>query len=259
MRASAIVRCVLVTALGLCSFVPAATAVSRDVEQLQIRVATLQAQLAEMQQAIADNAKEMKRLSDLLGEQNAEIRKALQDEKLDAEAMQVKMQEMSERISQISERVGAPAAAIPTAAASSAPVAGNATPPTVPTGAATPLPGELFSQAYADYTRGQYDLAIQEFREYLKRFPSAERSADAQYWVGVCLSGKQKFAEAIEALDALLQNYPSSDKLPDAHVKKGGALERLGRRRDALTEYRYVVEHFPNSPAAKIARDKLGS
>ena len=46
-------------------------------------------------------------------------------------------------------------------------------------------------------------------------------------------------------------------KLPDARVKKGMALERLGRKSQALLEYRYVVERFPNTQAARIAREKL--
>jgi TolA-binding protein len=54
-----------------------------------------------------------------------------------------------------------------------------------------------------------------------------------------------------------MQNFASSDKLPDARVKKGMALERLGRRDQALLEWRFVVERYPNSPAARIARDRL--
>jgi TolA-binding protein len=65
------------------------------------------------------------------------------------------------------------------------------------------------------------------------------------------------FAEAIEAWNTLFRDYPSSDKLPDARVKKGMALERLGRRSQALVEYRYVVDRFPNSPASRIARERL--
>ena len=55
----------------------------------------------------------------------------------------------------------------------------------------------------------------------------------------------------------LFRDYPSSDKLPDARVKKGMALEKQGRRSQALIEYRYVVDRFPNSQAARIARERL--
>jgi len=54
-----------------------------------------------------------------------------------------------------------------------------------------------------------------------------------------------------------VRDYPASDKLPDARVKKGMALEKMGRRRQALGEYRYVLDRYPNSPAARIARERL--
>ena len=65
------------------------------------------------------------------------------------------------------------------------------------------------------------------------------------------------YAEAIDSWNLLLRDYPSSDKIPDARVKKGMALERLGRKSQALVEYRYVVDRFPNSQAARLARERL--
>jgi tol-pal system protein YbgF len=120
-----------------------------------------------------------------------------------------------------------------------------------------PAPRELYSQAYADYARGNYDVAIQGFQEYLRAFPNTDFSDNAQYWIGECLYGKQKYAEAIDAWNSLVRDFPSSDKLPDGRFKKGLALERLGRRSQALIEYRYVAEHYPNSEAGRKAREKL--
>ena len=88
-------------------------------------------------------------------------------------------------------------------------------------------------------------------------YPGTDFTDNAQYWIGECLYGKKQYDEAIEAWNTLFRDYPSSDKLPDARVKKGMALERLGRRSQALVEYRYVVDRFPNSPAARIARETL--
>jgi len=82
-------------------------------------------------------------------------------------------------------------------------------------------------------------------------------AGNAQYWVGECLYGKQKYAEAVEAWNSFFRDYPSSEKLPDARYKKGVALEKLGRRSQAMVEWRYVVDRFPNTPAAQKAREKL--
>jgi tol-pal system protein YbgF len=120
-----------------------------------------------------------------------------------------------------------------------------------------PAPRELYSQAYADYARGNYDLAIQGFTEYIRNYPGTDFTDNAQYWIGECLYGKKLYTEAVDAWNLLFKDYASSDKLPDARVKKGMALERLGRRSQALVEYRYVVDRFPNSPAARLARERL--
>ena len=128
--------------------------------------------------------------------------------------------------------------------------------PVAPTGP-PPAPRELYSQAYADYARGNYDLAMQGFAEYLRAYPGTDFADNAQYWIGECLYGKKMYAESIEAWNTLLKDFPSSDKLPDARVKKGMALERLGRKSQALVEYRYVVDRYPTSQAARIARERL--
>ena len=164
-----------------------------------------------------------------------------------------RLKELSDRFADLGSRVQAAASGLP---ASTPTAAGDASPPGSGT-AAPPAPKELYSQAYADYARGNYDLAIQEFQEFLKHYPNTDISDNAQYWVGKCLYGKQKFSDAVEAWNILLRDFPASDKLPDARVDKGLALEKLGRRSQALQEYRYVVDRYPNSPAARVARDKL--
>ncbi|HSD28364.1 MAG TPA: tol-pal system protein YbgF, partial [Vicinamibacteria bacterium] len=143
--------------------------------------------------------------------------------------------------------------AAPGAAGSPAPAAPAPAAPATP----APAPRELYSQAYADYARGNYDLAIQGFTEYIRNYPGTDFTDNAQYWIGECLYSKKMYEEAIESWNTLFKDHPSSDKLPDGRVKKGMALERLGRKSQALVEYRYVVDRFPNSQAARIARERL--
>lgn len=262
----------VVLLLGLA--VPARAA-SKETDRLQIQIASLQGQVADVLRAVEDNQKELKRLNELLAQQNASLNKAVMDQKVQAESLQTAVREMQERLAELTERAQAAAhAPAPNAYTDPAlsPATGTANAPG-PTTGATPGPGpaqtpaapagpppaprELYSQAYADFARGNYDLAIMGFTEYLKAYPGTDFSDNAQYWIGECLYGKQKYQEGIEAWNTLFRDYPSSDKLPDARVKKGMALERLGRKSQALVEYRYVVDRYPNSQAARIARERL--
>jgi tol-pal system protein YbgF len=251
-----------------------AGAASKEIERLQVQVASLQGQIADVLRAVEDSQKEMKRMAELLAQQNATLNKAAMDQKVQVEALQTSMRDVQERMAEVTERMqslrSAAAAAPPTDPGllpANSGVGGAAVGPQgaigAPAGTATPAAGpapaprELYSQAYADFARGNYDLAIMGFTEYLKAYPGTDFSDNAQYWIGECLYGKQKFQEGIDAWNTLFRDYPSSDKLPDARVKKGMALEKLGRRSQALVEYRYVVDRFPNSSAARIARERL--
>jgi tol-pal system protein YbgF len=236
-----------------------AWAANKDIERLQLQIAGLSGQVADLQRITEDNLREVRRLNEALAEQNSVLKKGLQDQRVQDEGVQATLREISERLALIGERFqtmqAPPAPLLPPlgdpGAAPVAPAVGSPSPGSLPP------PRELYSQAYADFARGNYDLAIQAFQEYLKNYPSTDFSDNAQYWIGECHYGKQRYQEAIDAWNALLRDFASSDKLPDARVKKGMALERLGRRSQALLEYRYVVERFPNTQAARIAREKL--
>src|SRR5262245_35019668 len=98
---------VLAAALAVAARAPQASAANKDVERIQIQLATLQSQLNDLQRVIVDNAREMKRLSDQLGEQNAAIKKAQQDQRMDHESLQVALKEIQERLAQLAERAPA--------------------------------------------------------------------------------------------------------------------------------------------------------
>jgi tol-pal system protein YbgF len=257
-----------------------AAAANKDIERLYVQVAALQSQIADLQRTAEESQREIKRLTDLLAEQNAFFRKSTQDRRLQDEALQTTLRELTERMGELDARLQSQAAAAAAAAVAAAtppapipssptdgePAAGSpatagavpVAPTPAPTPAVAPPPArELYSQAYADYTRGNYDLALQGYREYLRYYPDTELSDNAQYWIGESLYAKKQFAEAVEAWDELLRQYPASDKLPDGRFKRAMALERLGRRREALGEYRAVAERYPNSEAGRKAKEKL--
>ena len=260
-------RTLIVGALVLAA-VPVQAA-NKDLERLYIQIAALQTQVADLQRASEDSLKEIRRLNESLAEQSGALRRGAEEQRLREEAFQNALKEFTERLGEMGERLDAARAA--TAAGNPAPQVYTPTgtppppgtvvtsPPPAQPPAGVPPPRELYSQAYTDYARGNYDLAIQGYQEYLRNYPDTEFADNAQYWIGECLYSKQKFPEAIQAWDDLFRKYPSSDKLPDARFKKGLALERLGRRRDAAVEYRFVMDRYPNTEAARKSREKIGT
>src|SRR3989442_12992159 len=87
-----------------------AWAVNKDIERLQIQIAALQGQIADLQRTAEDNQREIKRLADTLTEQNAFLRKALQDRRTQDARPQTPAREFSRRGAELAERLQAPAA-----------------------------------------------------------------------------------------------------------------------------------------------------
>ena len=124
---------------------------------------------------------------------------------------------------------------------------------------ALPDPEELYNTAYADFSKGNYALAISGFEEYHEKFAGSALADNAIYWVGECHYSQGNFADAVQAFDRLLELYPSSDKASASNLKKGLAYLEQNQVGKAIVQLRFVVSEYPGSDAAKIARDKLTS
>jgi tol-pal system protein YbgF len=115
----------------------------------------------------------------------------------------------------------------------------------------------IFSAAFSDYTRGNYELARQQFSDYLKYYGNSGRAAEAQYYLGAAFYQDGDYAEAVRQFDMVLERYPVGVISPDAQYKKGLALVKLNRPDEAVREFRAVIEKFPNSNVAPNARAEL--
>jgi tol-pal system protein YbgF len=119
-------------------------------------------------------------------------------------------------------------------------------------------PDQLFAAAYGDYSRGNYDLAISEFNQYVETYPASEMADNAQYWIGECRMARKQFNEAIAEFDKVSAMFPKGDKVPGARYKKGLALMELGQTEAARAEFQAIIKLFPKSNEASLARQQMG-
>jgi tol-pal system protein YbgF len=129
---------------------------------------------------------------------------------------------------------------------------------TVPSGpAASGNPMETYQAAYRDYQRGNFDLAIEGFQEFLTGNARSELSDNAAYWIGESLFSQKKYREAIQQFDAVVNNYPRSEKVPGALLKKGYSYINVGERAQGVVQLQYVLHEHPKSQEAALARQRL--
>lgn len=143
---------------------------------------------------------------------------------------------------------GAPSAQAP----APAPAAGGA-----PSGFPPISADTLYQNGLRDFTSGKYDLARQEFSDYMRNFPSNDLASNAQFYLGEIYYAQNDFTNAIMAYDNVLMNYPRSFKLAASMYKKGTAELELGLKASGVRDLREVVRRFPGSDESKRSSAKL--
>src|SRR5207253_10493185 len=136
---------------------------------------------------------------------------------------QAKLEDTNYRLSQLSQQIAStnqelktfrPAPQPPVPAPDSPVQAPGTAPPPQAGGGADPQ--SLYNAAYNDYLKGNYDLAMREFQEYLNNFPNTDLSDNATYWIGECYYRQKRYRQAVEQFDAVLTRYTRSDKAASA-------------------------------------------
>ncbi len=241
-----------------------------------MQIATLQSQLSEIQRSGEETRAELKRLSELVAEQNALLRKSAADKRTNDEAMAVGLRELSERVSELAEAIQAIKATFPL------PPANMSVDPNAPRLAERPQRRRVRAARRRRRARPPSRPRVRRPRRAsstarptpttraatttsrCRASPSTCAPTPAPTSPTTRSTGSASACTARRCTPrrsrpgtAAASDFPSSDKLPDARVKKGMALERLGRKSQALVEYRYVVDRYPTSQAARIARERL--
>jgi tol-pal system protein YbgF len=125
----------------------------------------------------------------------------------------------------------------------------------------TPLPtvssDTLYQNALRDFSTGKYDLARQEFSDYLKNFPTNELASNAQFYLGEIAYAQGNYQDALAQYEIVMSNYPKSFKLAAAMLKKGFAEVELGMKSSGIRDLRELVRHFPGSDESRRAQAKL--
>ena len=132
--------------------------------------------------------------------------------------------------------------------------------PPVATGpAAGPVPSAdlLYSNGLRDLNGKKYDLAAQEFQDYLKYYPETDLASNAQFYLGEIAFAQEQYPQAMDAYTKVVENYPKSYKLASARLKKALALIQVGEKTTAIRELRNVIRLYPGSEEAGRARAKL--
>jgi tol-pal system protein YbgF len=134
--------------------------------------------------------------------------------------------------------------------------AGGGAAANLPPGSA-PSADLLYSNGLRDLNGKKYDLATQEFGDYLKYYGNTDLASNAQFYLGELFYYQQQYDQAIDALGKVIDNYPKSFKLVSAHYFRGLALISLGEKTSGVNELRMVIKTYPGTDEERRAKTKL--
>jgi len=235
-------------------------ATKTQVKEIQKRLDVLDANIrgtVDVQRVIADSgaksdqlATDIQLVQGRLEENNFHITELAQ--KLDDKS--VKIAELTARIEELEAKANKSSSG--TGGLSTVPI-GTATDRDKKTALKGREPSEAYSQAKNDFDKGNFDLALDGFKNYIALFPDTSLAAAAQYWIGECYSSKKEYTKAIESFRKVITSYPRSDKAPGAKLKIG--LSYLNEKNTAKAkEYlNMVVKDHPGTTEAAIAKDRI--
>lgn len=250
-----------------------------DFEQAQHQIADLQEELAQLKrsasskeevqsvnQRIADQTEQLLRSNATLVTKVDSIEERVQNIQGSVEQTNYRVDRLAQQATQTQADVETLRAQVNSAPTIVPPATGPGT--TVPgppmsevTVAPTPIVGEnpmdTYQSAYRDYQKGNYDLAIAGFREFIAKNGSSDLADNAAYWIGESLFSQKKYPQAIEQFDNVITKYPKSDKVPGALLKKGYAYISINEKAQGIVQLQYVVHEHPKSQEAALARQKL--
>ena len=272
---------------------PAAPALAqrRELQQMAADIRILQEQTQLLQNALTALTDALKAVNTRIDEQTGVTRKTFADAKLQGDTMGSDIRVVRERVDDTNVRItalsqevdslrsaiasmptgGAPptdpmaAGGTPDPAAPGAPVGGTPPPPIATPSTTTPAPGgpnalspsRLYDLAWADYTAGNYDLAVEGFSSYVRSFPRSEFADNAQYYIGESYYQRGKLAEAVDAFGRVISTYPKSDVAGQAYYKRGLCYERMNQPDRAREAYDYLVKNLGETDAGRLARQRL--
>lgn len=262
----------LVSVALLLVAVQPAFAVSKEMVQLQTQVRDLQDRMARMQQSFDERMGVMRNLieqsTDNMNKVSAQIdtlQKAVQQQvtesggRVDQVSGQVQslhdsVDEVKARLTTITKKLDDMSAQAQNLNASAVPAGATTTEAPVQQ---APPPDVLYNNALRDYNAGKYDLATQEFSDYLKFYSDNDLAGNAQFYIADVAYRQGNFEAAVKDYDKVLELYPSGNKAPAAQLKKGFALLELGQRDAGIRELRSLVSRYPRAIEAQQARDRL--
>ena len=107
--------------------------------------------------------------------------------------------------------------------------------------------------------QGKNKEALGAFESLITRYPSGSFAPGAHFWAGNAALQAKDVAGASKHFNVVLNKWPSDPTAPDAMLGLANSQQAMGDAKTAQRTLQQLVDRYPQSNAAKIARQRLGA
>jgi len=126
-------------------------------------------------------------------------------------------------------------------------------------GSTPAVPLALLKLAKAYFDAGNYELAVQRYADFSRKFAEHPMAGVAELGRVHCLEARGQLQEALQAFEAYTEQRPGDFLMGQALLGKARCLEQLARPDEARIVYEDFIVGHPDSPWLPRARDMLES
>lgn len=114
-----------------------------------------------------------------------------------------------------------------------------------------------YEMALSQFRAADFKGALGSFQQFVARYPQSAYVPVAHYWIGSSHYALKEYKSAIAAQQLLVDRYNDSARAPDALLSIAESQLQLGDKRTANRTLGRVIKEYPESDAAKVARERL--
>ncbi|HUW38087.1 MAG TPA: tol-pal system protein YbgF [Rhodocyclaceae bacterium] len=103
----------------------------------------------------------------------------------------------------------------------------------------------------------KYKEALAAFQDFVKNHGASTLAPSAQYWAASTYYQMREYAKAAETFAKVPAAWPKDSKAPDALLGQANSQKEAGEAKAARKTYESLIKLYPDSGAAKTARQRL--
>lgn len=124
-------------------------------------------------------------------------------------------------------------------------------------GGSVPPPDEIHRQIYLDFSRGDYQLALEGSDLFLDAYADHPLGEEVRFIRGECFMEQQKYFDALNEFALILQLYPRGKKAPAVLLRMAISYEKIGEEEIAAGVVKRLRKEYPYSEEAALAEERF--